>query len=144
MPIPLNIAEQATHSGALASAIVGHLVGDYLLQNDWMANNKKRSSNVCFIHCLIWSWSVCLFAGWYGTYTFALAWYLLFLTHFIQDRTNIVTWWMNLIGQRRFMKSDDFDMINFKIIPGLGPWSIIVVDNVWHIVTIWLVWRFVV
>ena len=37
----------------MLSAIIGHLVGDYLLQNDWMALNKKASSLHCAVHCCI-------------------------------------------------------------------------------------------
>lgn len=108
----------------LSAAIVGHLVGDYLLQNHWMALGKKRSTPICLLHCALWTAAVVLIGG------FGLgATFVLFATHFVQDRTNIVTWWMDAIGQR-----------DFRI--GLAPWSSIVVDNVWHIVTIWAVWRF--
>jgi hypothetical protein len=45
----------------LTEAIIGHLVGDFLLQNDWMAANKKKNSWVCLLHCLIWTaWVCCL------------------------------------------------------------------------------------
>lgn len=108
----------------LTLAIIGHLVGDYLLQNDWMALNKKTRADPLFVHCLLWSASVTLFAGW-GHW----AWLILFSTHTIQDGTNIIPRWMDLIGQRQFRTGP------------CAPWSIIVVDNVWHIVTIWAVWR---
>jgi hypothetical protein len=122
----------------LTLAIIGHLVGDYLLQNDWMALNKKRNPIPCFIHCILWTAAVCLFAGWNSPYAIAA----LFCTHFIQDHSNIVAWWMRLRwkDQSRFMRCDDFDLTDMRVIPGLGPWSIIMVDNVWHIVTIWAVW----
>lgn len=136
----------------LASAIVGHLVGDYLLQNDWMALNKKKVSFPCVIHCLLWTAAVCLFSGWYSWCVITA----LFITHFIQDRTNIIIWWMKIIGQSRFMKADELQLVintpresivpilsGAVLKPGLGPWSIIVVDNVFHILTIWIVWRFV-
>lgn len=106
----------------LMMGLIGHLVGDYLLQNDWMALGKKSSSFVCAVHCAIWTACVCLAAG-LGLVPFAV----LFATHFIQDRTGIVVWWMRLIGQRKFMEGP------------CAPWSIIVVDNVWHIVTIAIV-----
>lgn len=129
----------------LASAIVGHLVGDYLLQNDWMALNKKNDASICLIHCTIWVLCVSLFSGWifYQNFTGGLIGLILFVTHFVQDHTNVIAWWMRLIGQRKFMQADELDMMTFKIIPGLGPWSIIVVDNVWHIFTIWIIWRFI-
>jgi hypothetical protein len=109
----------------LTEAIIGHLVGDFLLQNDWMAANKKKNSWVCLLHCLIWTAWVCCLAGWWH------AWWapvVLCLTHFLQDRTTFVPWWMkNVSGQAGFASGP------------LSPWSIIVVDNVMHILTIYLV-----
>lgn len=109
----------------MVGAIVGHLVGDYLIQNDWMANNKKTSSFVCAVHCLLWSLSVCVFAGWISGTAFAL----LFCTHFVQDRTTVIRQWMTLVGQDGFATGP------------CSPWSIIVVDNVWHLVAIWFIWK---
>lgn len=111
----------------LTLAIVGHLVGDYLLQTDWMAQNKKLRSWPCVVHCVIWTASVCLFAG--------IGWQaaaFLFACHFAQDRTQLVRWWMTLPwkNQTGFMQSP------------LSPWSMIVVDNVWHVVQLWAAVRF--
>jgi hypothetical protein len=109
----------------LTAAIIGHLVGDYLLQNDWMALNKKKRSWPCVVHCLLWTLAVCAFAGWW-------AWWVplvLFSTHFIQDRTNVIMWWMKLPWK---------DQSKFVDGP-CAPWSIIVVDNVWHIVILYVV-----
>ena len=104
----------------LIDAIIGHLIGDYLLQNDFLASNKKKSSLVCAIHCAIWTVAVMLWGNW-GLWT-AIP---LFVSHFIQDRTNIIPWWMdNVIGQKEFRTGP------------CAPWSTIVVDNVFHIVTI--------
>lgn len=108
----------------MVEALVGHLVGDYLAQNDWMAANKKKASFPCLVHCILWAASVCAFAGW-GWPSFIV----LFVFHFIQDRTNIVAWWMNFIGQGGFATGI------------CSPWSVIVVDNVWHVVQIWAVWK---
>lgn len=120
---------------ALICAIIGHLVGDYLLQNDWMALNKKKPSpegnTACVIHCMIWSFAVVLFSGWYRSPMAMWVCWALFLTHYIQDRTHIVKFWMTRINrQPKFVE------------PPMAPWSLIVVDNVWHIVTIWAIWRF--
>lgn len=118
-------------SETLTLAIVGHLVGDYLLQNDWMALNKKSSSLHCAVHCAIWTACVCLAAGWMpaNTYNQITAQFILFALHFAQDRTQVIAWWMDTIGQKKFRTGP------------CAPWSIIVVDNVWHIVTIALVAR---
>jgi len=113
----------------LTLAIIGHLVGDYLLQNDWMALNKKKRTLPCAIHCTLWTLAVCAFANWWTLPAVAVLW----VTHFAQDRTQIVLYWMTKINrQPEFVK------------PPSAPWSITVIDNVWHIVTLWLVWRFVV
>lgn len=111
----------------VVNAIVGHLAGDYLLQTDWMALNKKKYTLHCVVHCAIWTASVCVFSQCVNPLIIAC----LFVSHFIQDRTQIVAWYMNSIGQKVFLT-------------GLcAPWSAIVVDNVFHIVTIWLLFRFV-
>ena len=34
----------------LLDAIIGNLVGDYLLQNDYLALGKKKSSAICAVH----------------------------------------------------------------------------------------------
>lgn len=136
----------------LTCAIVGHLVGDYLLQNDWMANTKKRPGHegrmACLSHSGLWAASVCLFAGWGEMFwlaespAFAVLWFL----HYWQDRTNVIAWWMRLKwkDQSRFMETDKIAYYGEgpEVKVGLGPWSVIVVDNVWHIVTIWAVWKF--
>lgn len=118
---------------SLVLAIIGHLVGDYLLQNDWMAMEKKRNPMVALLHSMMWSMSVMMFSGWGGIH----GWHgveifgYLNTSHFFQDHTMIVHRWMKLIGQDAFAK------------PPLAPWSVIVVDNVWHIVTLWAVWRWI-
>ncbi len=113
----------------LTLAIIGHLVGDYLLQNDWMALNKKKHTLHCAVHCTLWTLAVCAFTGWWMPLAIAVLW----VTHFAQDRTQIILYWMTKINrQPKFAE------------PPMSPWSIIVVDNVWHIVALWVVWRFVV
>lgn len=111
----------------LTLAIIGHLAGDYLLQTDWMAQNKKLHSWPCFVHCMIWTACVAAFAG-----LGPLALAFIFACHFAQDRTHVVRWWMALPwkNQTGFMKAP------------LSPWSMIVVDNVWHILQLYVAVRF--
>jgi len=98
--------------------LVAHLVGDYLFQNDWMAKGKKRSWGICACHVLFYMLPFCLTN---------LTWWQLFLVaaeHWIQDGTNVVTWWMKTVGQKDFLK------------PPMAPWSVILVDNTFHLVWI--------
>lgn len=100
--------------------LIGHLVGDYLLQNDWMALNKKKRHLPCAVHCLLYSLAIWAFTGWPF---WAVG--LVCITHFIQDGTAIISQWMNAIGQKQFATGP------------CSPWSIIVVDNVWHLVVLY-------
>lgn len=109
----------------LSAAIVGHLVGDYLLQNDWLAAGKKRSHAICALHAGIWTTSTALLGGLLSP--LLVSW--LFVTHFAIDRWGFVRWWMAFVRQPVFLQ------------PPMAPWSIIVVDNVWHLVTIFIAVR---
>ena len=94
---------------------LAHLVGDYIIQTDYMGQGKKKSNLICFIHVITYltpfialgvSWQVLLLIG---------------IQHYILDRSDLVV---------RFMKwkgSGDF------VDPPFGPWSIVVTDNVLHI-----------
>lgn len=65
-----------------------HVIGDFILQNEWMAVNKKRNSGACLVHVLIY---LLPFLG--GQ----LRWWqivLIGLQHFAQDRTGFIFWWM--------------------------------------------------
>jgi hypothetical protein len=109
----------------LTSAIIGHLVADYLLQFDFIAENKKNNGLICSLHCFIWASCVCLMGDIWNIKAFIV----LFTTHYIQDRWHLIPLYMKSIGQKNFAK------------PPLAPWSLIVVDNVWHIFIIWVIYK---
>jgi hypothetical protein len=107
--------------GETMNWLMGHLIGDFLLQSDWMALNKKKRTWPCTVHCLIYAITVVLCARW--------PWWtlpIIFVTHFAQDRTNVVVWLMNHKDQKQFAQ------------PPMAPWSIIVVDNVMHLTVLWI------
>lgn len=101
--------------------IVAHCVGDYVIQNDWMAQGKKKSSLICAIHSLLYTlpFIFCSF-NWYQLF-------LIFGQHHLQDRDNFVLWYMEKSGKTDFLK------------PPLAPWSIFVIDNTFHLLWIALV-----
>jgi hypothetical protein len=97
---------------------LAHFIGDYLLQNDYMAFGKKKSSFICTFHVVTYLLPF-LFTG--------LNWWQLVMVgvqHFIQDRTQIVVWLMRVKGSAKFAE------------PPCGPWSVIVTDNILHILFI--------
>jgi len=78
----------------MIDALVGHLVGDYLLQNDWMAAGKKRSHFICAVHVGIYTAAVCIMAQW-PLWTIPAV----FIPHFLIDRWQFVPWYMKTIRQ---------------------------------------------
>lgn len=86
--------------------LFGHLVGDFLLQNKWMALSKGNNSWRCLVHCIVYTASVCALTGiwapiWIG---------LVFLSHYPIDRWSLADKWLDLINGRSL---EDF-MINGK------------------------------
>ena len=115
--------------------IYAHLIGDFLIQNDWMAKGKKHSSIICLVHTLTYLIPFLFVAnpppafsdigrGLFGAVFFHPDWWQLALIgaqHFIQDRTNIVTTFMHAKGSTSFAQQP------------LAPWSIILTDNILHV-----------
>lgn len=140
----------------LAAAIVGHCVGDFLLQTDWMAKNKKvpwpkredidpmdsppfaqwkydaavndgyTGTFSCFIHAFVYSFCVMLFTGWLWHPAVWLIWLVVAVPHYLIDRTQFVKWYMNHAGQSSFAQ------------PPMAPWSHVAVDNAFHLVCLYL------
>lgn len=107
--------------------LVGHLVGDYIAQDDWMAREKTSEGFIshiaCTVHCLLYTLSVWTFT------LFQLPWWaclICFLVHWPIDRFRLARKWMNISGQKAFASGE------------LAPWSIIIVDNTIHLVTLWI------
>jgi len=105
---------------------IGHLIGDYLLQNDWMGSNKKEHWFPCFVHCLVYTGAVAL-CTWWPWWT----WPLIFVSHYLLDGTLFVQWYLEMIGRPKFMK------------PPWFPWSWVIIDNTLHLVTLWLIQKLV-
>ena len=94
--------------------IYAFVIGDYIIQNDYMAQNKKKSWKHCLLHAATFMIPF-LFCdlNWFVLYLIALQ-------HYIWDRTNIVGWILEKKGSKKFL--DDF-----------YPWSWILTDNIHHI-----------
>lgn len=71
-----------------------HLVGDYLTQNDWIAQNKTKLFIPAFIHATIYSLPF-LFICW------SYWWFLIYMSHFLIDRYRLATYWIRLINLQR-------------------------------------------
>lgn len=85
--------------------LLGHLFGDYLLQNNWMALNKKKKFLPLLFHCITYSlvvyfsiMSYFISKGfWINLYVFVT----IFGSHIFIDGTYIIEAWMKFIGGRQ-------------------------------------------
>jgi hypothetical protein len=105
--------------------IIAHLVGDYLLQNDVLAKNKASSHLACAVHVALYT------AAFYALTVGVWPWWaylVIAATHYPVDRWGLARIWMTRVsGQKSFAEA-------------MGPWSVIIVDNAYHLVCAWLVW----
>jgi hypothetical protein len=69
-----------------ADQIVAHLVGDYILQSDWMANEKTKRSVAALAHVLCYSLPFLFFRP------SLAAWAFIGVTHFVIDRWRLARW----------------------------------------------------
>jgi hypothetical protein len=88
--------------------LLSHLFGDYILQSDWMAQNKTKRSWPAFVHALLYSlcfvplcWDSNQWLGYRGHHLLPFSWMVIFGTHFLIDRFRLaryVVWTKNFMG----------------------------------------------
>ena len=113
-----------------------HLIGDYIIQNDWMALNKKKSGWLghlaCQIHCVTYALPFLFIGSWQAVAA-------IYATHFIIDRYRLVDWFLAV-------RNGVFHIRNF----GFGEerpalitvWLYIITDNIFHLLCNYLALRF--
>lgn len=84
--------------------IVGHAVGDFLLQTSWQAENKSRLWKALITHGLVYSIVVYLFALLAGGISL-ISIVVIFLSHVLLDKGNIVNWWIKTIKKEQADKA---------------------------------------
>lgn len=94
--------------------ILGHFVGDYLLQNNWMALNKSKKWLPLLTHVCLYALAICV-----ATWTFNPWWILVvILSHIVIDRWSLAEKWVKLIKSRsleEFVKSKEIVVKNDQI-----------------------------
>lgn len=81
-----------------ADQLVAHLVGDFMLQNDWMAREKYKKSLACLVHVIVYSLPFLFIT------TNPLTLGVIAGTHFIIDRWRInrpLIWLRNVFDKNR-------------------------------------------
>lgn len=75
------------------NALVAHLIGDWLLQNDWMARNKANLAHPsAWVHGAIHALLLALALGWLGGLVLAIL-------HVLTDTRIPQRWWTRVFRQ---------------------------------------------
>jgi len=122
-----------------AQIILGHLVGDYLLQSKAMALEKsaKGFNGIlwCTLHSLIYTASVCLFLWTLNPLIIGLV----FLSHWPIDRWSLASKWLKLIRGRNFVEAFNSREEYRDIDLAFSCLVYVVVDNTMHLILLWLI-----
>lgn len=112
-----------------------HFLGDYILQNDWMAQKKTENTGegyyACHIHCILYTIPFVLVLGispWQSA--------IIFTTHFLIDKYRLAQYWIKFINWN--WKSTNFGFDNSKP-QYMSVWLLIIVDNFFHVLINYLV-----
>ncbi len=122
-----------------ARLILGHLVGDYLLQSKKMAYLKtEKSINGivwCLTHSLIYTLSVCLFLWKFDPLIIAL----IFISHYPIDRWSLAKKWLKIIKGRDILAAYKSKGEHREIDLIFSCLVYTAVDNTWHLLLLWLI-----
>ncbi|GAB6275345.1 MAG: hypothetical protein STSR0004_22100 [Peptococcaceae bacterium] len=102
--------------------LVGHLVGDYLLQTRWMAEKKVSMWPPLLVHGAVYTAAVTLLALLAGRLLPLSAIALIFFSHIFLDNRFFVEFWT-----KKVTRAENTE------------WLKIMVDQTWHIVILALV-----
>ena len=134
--------------------LILHGIGDYFIQTDKWALNKKKEGwfgfRCCFIHCLTYALPFLLIANW-------LQVSLIFLTHFFIDRYHIIDYvlaWKNGVkkevvdisfGEAKTKKVLDISNFGFGLDRpfAISIWLYIITDNLVHIIGNYLILKYI-
>lgn len=118
--------------------MLGHLIGDYLLQPKTMALQKAKSSSWAILHVFLYTVAVCTM-----TWTWDI-WVIgsIFIPHYLIDRYSFAGWYILRIKGRTFMGAydsadgplRDYDIVFTGIV-------YTVVDNTFHLLCLWIVFE---
>lgn len=105
------------------AAFIGHLLGDFIAQNDPIAKRKAVHTGWCLLHVLLYCLCMLGVLGWFDPRWWNWPWWLVIgVPHFLIDRFRLARRWMWLAAQEDFATG------------ALAPWSVIVIDQVFHLV----------
>lgn len=112
----------------LYCAFLLHLLGDYIVQNDWMANNKKKKGWIgelsCQIHCISYT-----IPFWFLLHSWTAV-LLIYATHYLIDRFHGIDWFIAFKNGTRSIENFGFPKDRPMF---LTLWLYIIIDNIAHL-----------
>lgn len=115
-----------------ADQILAHLVGDYILQSDWMANEKRKKTVAAVIHGLTYTLPFLFLT------TSVWAIWFIFLTHVIIDRFGLARYvvWAKNRPYPGSLPWKDCTGTGYPPDrpPFLAVWLLIIADNTLHLI----------
>jgi len=86
--------------------VIGHFVGDWMFQNDWMARNKRGRwwAAECIVHCLVYTVAVVLAAhlgsgGALPLPLLGMIFVTVLVSHWLIDGLNLAELWGRVVNQ---------------------------------------------
>ncbi len=113
-----------------ADQILCHLIGDYLLQSDWMATGKVRHFWIASCHALVYSLPFLVF------HPSVVAWFVIYASHAFIDRFRLaryVVWVKNWLGPNKLWSECSATGYPAEKPVWLAVWLLIIADNILHI-----------
>lgn len=116
-----------------ADQLLAHALGDYVLQSDWMANEKTKRSVAALAHVLTYALPFLFFRP------TPMALFVIVSTHFVIDRWRLaryVCWLKNFIAPpgSNAAWADSSGTGYHKDRPAwMAVWLMIIADNIMHI-----------
>ena len=115
-----------------ADQLLAHVIGDFLLQSDWMAQGKTRRFLPAATHALMYSLPFLVFRP------SLLAWSVIAGTHFAIDRWRLaryVCWAGGLLSPPPHRRWADCAQTGFppEREPWMSTWLLIIADNTLHV-----------
>lgn len=115
-----------------------HLIGDYLLQTDWMAVNKTKHTRIgygaCLLHVTLYTLPFLLVTRSVNTIAF------IYFTHFFIDKYRLAIWYIQF-NNMNWNKEAIFGYPPEKP-PWMSFWLMVIIDNTLHLICNYYAVRF--
>ena len=122
-----------------ARIVLGHLTGDYLLQNRTMALQKSQKNWMgffwCTWHCVLYTASICLFLWTANPVIIGLV----FLSHWPIDRYSLANYWFKFVSRPNIMETFSSQDKYRDIELPFACLIYVITDNTMHLILLWLI-----